>query len=146
MIFIEYNTPSSKNSKVWTGRYLISSPQTMKYIKNTENSWKEQKAPFLSLISNYEKPYKIGLYFVRDSKRRFDYNNASQIVTDLMKKYEWIEDDNAYELLPVFLGFSINKQKPGVYIIAMDKDYEDVLRINRLEIDTDIAKNVHSEI
>ena len=34
-IFIKGNVPSSKNGKRWTGKYLIHSKTTMKYIQNT---------------------------------------------------------------------------------------------------------------
>ena len=33
-----------------------------------------------------------------------------------MVKYEWIEDDNCTELVPVFLGYKVDKENPGVKI------------------------------
>ena len=64
-------------------------------------------------------PYSVGMYFIRDSKRRFDYNNISQIVTDLMAKHDWIEDDNADCIIPVFLGYEVDKKNAGVEITVL---------------------------
>jgi len=33
-----------------------------------------------------------------------------------MVKFGWITDDNADEMIPIFLKFEYNKDKPGVYI------------------------------
>ena len=33
-----------------------------------------------------------------------------------MVKYGWITDDNAEEMIPIFLEFEFNKDNPGVYI------------------------------
>ena len=118
-IFISLNTPSSKNSRVWTGKFFVSSKTVQRWIKATEKEWKDNRKSFLNLIKNKNKPYKIGLYFIRDSKRRFDYNNVSQIVFDLMQKYEWIDDDSAYDITPVYLGFEVDKDKAGVYISVL---------------------------
>jgi hypothetical protein len=35
-IFIAGNCPSSKNSKVWTGKYLVWSKAARKYVEDTE--------------------------------------------------------------------------------------------------------------
>lgn len=121
MIFIPYNTPSSKNSKRWTGRRLINSKTVERYIKNTIKEWEENRAEFLEEIKGLEKPYKIGLYFKRDSIRKFDYINIAQIVMDLMTKYNWIDDDNMTEVIPVFIGYEVDRKNPGV-IITVIKD------------------------
>ena len=76
----------------------------------------ENKKKFKEMIKDKEKPYKIGFYFIRDSQRKFDYINIAQIIQDLMVKYEWIEDDNCTELVPVFLGYKVDKENPGVKI------------------------------
>lgn len=68
------------------------------------------------MIENKEKPFKIGFYFIRDSKRRFDYVNICQLPLDLMVKYNWIKDDNMQEVIPFFLGYEIDKERAGVII------------------------------
>lgn len=116
MIYISGNVPSSKNSKQWTGKYLIHSKTTREYIINSKNEWLINKNKFLEMIKGKEKPYLIKFYFVRDSKRKFDYINACQLPCDLMVKYGWIEDDNTTQIIPYFVGYEVDKNKAGVYI------------------------------
>lgn len=114
--FIPYNTPSSKNSKRWTGKMLINSKQVMDYKKNTALFWIKFKKPFLEAIKDLEKPLKIGFYFIRDSKRKFDFVNVAQLPLDLMQEHGWIPDDCMTEVIPSFLGYEVDKEKAGVYI------------------------------
>ena len=126
MIFISGKTPSSKNSKriititnKKTGKKttrLINSEVTEKYIKNSKADWVLNKRNFLKMLVGKEKPYKIELYFIRDSKRKFDYINAAQIVFDLMQEYGYIEDDNSTNVIPIFKGFEVDKARTGVEI------------------------------
>jgi hypothetical protein len=114
-IFIPGNVPSSKNSRLWTGKFLISSPTTQRYKKATEHYFLVYKKSYKKLFGN-KYPIQVGLYFVRDSKRRFDYINACQIIADLMVKYDWLPDDSADYFVPVFLGYHIDKKNAGVII------------------------------
>lgn len=126
MIFITGNTPSSKNSKriititnKKTGKKttrLINSEVTEKYIKTSKTDWILNKRNFLKMLENKEKPYKIELFFIRDSRRRFDYINAAQIIFDLMQEYGYIEDDDSTNVIPVFSGFKVDKARAGVEI------------------------------
>lgn len=126
MIFINGNTPSSKNSKriiaitsKKTGKKttrLINSEVTEKYIKNSKADWVLNKRNFLKMLVDKEKPYRIELYFIRDSRRKFDYINAAQIIFDLMQEYGYIEDDDSTNVIPVFKGFEVDKARAGVEI------------------------------
>ena len=126
MIFIAGNTPSSKNSNriititnKKTGKKttrLINSEVTEKYIKNSKADWIINKNKFLSMVKNKSKPYKIELFFIRDSRRKFDYINAAQIVFDLMQEYGYIEDDDSTNVIPIFKGFEVDKARAGVKI------------------------------
>lgn len=122
-IFIPTNVPSSKNSRRWTGKYFIGSKQTMRYYKETKGYWLEHKKDFLKMIKDLDskKPYKIAFKFVRKSRHKFDYLNPAQTVQDQMVKYGWISDDNADEMIPIFLEYEYNKDKPGVYISVINK-------------------------
>ena len=122
-IFIPTNVPSSKNSRRWTGKYFIGSKQTMRYYKETKEYWLEHKKDFLKMIKDLDskKPYKIAFKFVRKSRHKFDYLNPAQTVQDQMVKYGWISDDNADEMIPIFLDYEYNKDKPGVYISVINK-------------------------
>lgn len=121
MIFIAGNTPSSKNSKQFvtlkSGKtLLINSKTVQKYIKESKADWLVNKNEFLKMLKGKEKPYKIELYFIRDSKRRFDYINATQIIFDLMQEYGYIEDDDSTNVIPIFKGFEVDKVRTGVKI------------------------------
>lgn len=126
MIFIAGNTPSSKNSKriititnKKTGKKttrLINSEVTEKYIKSSKVDWLVNKNEFLKMLKDKEKPYKVELFFIRDSKRKFDYINAAQIIFDLMQEYGYIEDDDSQNIIPVFKGFEVDKARTGVEI------------------------------
>lgn len=121
MIFIKGNTPSSKNSKQFVtlknGKtMLLNSKTVQKYIKESKADWILNKNNFKKMIKDKEKPYKIELYFIRDSKRRFDYINAAQIVFDLMQEYGYIDDDDSTNVIPIFSGFEVDKLRAGVEI------------------------------
>ena len=115
-IFINGNTPSSKNSQQWTGRYLIKSKATQQYIKDSKQEYLDNTNKFLKMLEGVDKPYKIEFTFIRKSKHRFDYINAAQIVQDLMVKYDWLEDDNMMEMKPFFGDYKYDKENPGTII------------------------------
>lgn len=124
-IFIPINTPSLKNSKMWTGRRLIASKTVLSYIKATQQDYTNNRDIWLKMIEGKEKPFIVGFHFIRKSKHKFDFINACQIVQDLMVKNNWIEDDNMDELIPACLfieednqlyGYTYDKENPGVLI------------------------------
>lgn len=127
MIFIKGNTPSSKNSKQFVtlknGKtMLLNSKTVQKYIKESKGDWILNKNNFKKMIKDKEKPYKIELFFIRDSRRRFDYINAAQIIFDLMQEYGYIEDDDSTNVIPVFKGFEVDKARAGVEIRVLKED------------------------
>ena len=121
-IFINGNVPSSKNGKRWTGKYLIHSKTTMRYIKESKEEYLEQTYPFKEFIERFSPPYVIHFKFYRKSRRKFDYVNPLQTVQDLMVKYQWLEDDSSDHLLPIFDLYEYSKDKPGVLITIKDKE------------------------
>lgn len=112
--YIKGNVPSSKNSKVFTGKFLVNSKTVQKYLKNYEEQWKDEDniKKFKSNIKEF--PIKLHMFFIRDSRRRADYINISQIIFDLMVKHGWLPDDDYTHLVPVFEGVDINKDDAGV--------------------------------
>jgi len=119
-IFIPYNVPSSKNSKIWTGKRLIWSKLAQQYVKDTDKYWREYAGIFVneSLKKSFTNtvPLIVSFKFIRKSKHKFDYINPLQTVLDLMVRYNWIPDDNADVILPVFEPYEYNKDAPGVII------------------------------
>lgn len=97
---IEGNTPSSKNAKQWTGKFLIANKNTQLWRKANEQFFKDNKDDFLEATKDMEKPYHIYFSFRRKSKHKADFNNLTQAVLDEMTKHEWIDDDNMDEILP----------------------------------------------
>jgi len=120
-IFIPGNVPSSKNSKQWTGKMLIHSKVTRNYIKDTKQLYIQSKEEFDTMLFDaagieLPLPIHIDMYFVRSSRRKFDYINPAQTIQDLMVKWGWIEDDNCDIIVPHFSGYHVDKENPGVYI------------------------------
>lgn len=120
-IFIKGNVPSSKNNKRWTGRKLINSATVMNYKKNVKEEFQAYQSTFRDVVKSKPLPYFIKLTFVRDSKRLFDLINMAQVIFDLMQEYEWIEDDNYKNIVPVFSpDVTIDKENAGVYIEVLN--------------------------
>jgi Holliday junction resolvase RusA-like endonuclease len=121
MIFINGHVASSKNSKQWTGKFLVNSKQTATYVKSSKADFLKLKPDFLKMIEGEEKPLRIGFHFVRKSKHKYDFHNVVQTITDLMTKYEYIPDDNTTEIMPFPLLIddtysTYDKDNPGVFI------------------------------
>jgi len=115
-IFIPGNVPSSKNSKVWTGKFLISSKATREWEKNTIEYWQLFGPRFKKCIKQQPKPYNISFKFIRGSRHKFDYVNPLQTIQDAMVKNGWIEDDNADIMIPIIEKYEYSVKNPGVYI------------------------------
>lgn len=116
MIFIQGNTPSSKNGRQWTGKYSVGSKSTQKYYKESKKHWEANQEAFLKMLEGKSKPYKIEMTFVRNSRRKFDYINPAQTIQDQMVKYGYLDDDNMTEMIPVFQPYSYDKENAGCYI------------------------------
>lgn len=116
LIFIPGNTPSSKNSKQWTGKHLIWSKTSQKYAKTTKEYWEFYQEHFRRDCIGKEFPLKVSFKFIRGSKHKFDYVNPLQTVLDLMVRHKWIPDDNADIILPIFEPYEYDKENPGVFI------------------------------
>lgn len=119
-IFIAGNVPSLKNSKqifrTRNGKPFITSSKLCKdYVKSANYQLANNVGRFYNLIEG-KKPLRIKFYFVRKDRRKFDYVNIVQIVLDLMIKRDYIGDDNADEVIPVFEGYHVDKNNAGVYI------------------------------
>lgn len=115
-IFIEGSVPSSKNTKQWTGRHLVWSKAAQKYVRDSRDQWISKKPEWLRMIEGKEYPLIVSFKFIRKTKHRFDYINPLQTILDLMVKYDWIPDDNADIILPVFEQYEYDKDCPGVII------------------------------
>ena len=59
-------------------------------------------------------PLEMRYYLYRRTLGRFDYNNLSQGIQDLLVKAGVIEDDDMLHLIPVVLGWEKDKDNPRV--------------------------------
>ena len=140
LIWISGNVPSLKNSKVKTSRGIFSSKTVKKYLANLgiqrysssrkevlgyktrPNIFQEQIVPQITeLLENKEPPFEIGFHFVRGTKHKFDFNNANQLIADLIVAHGVIEDDNMDYFIPFALKidnkfYSVDKLNSGVWI------------------------------
>lgn len=139
LIFIPFNVPSSKNSRINTSRGSFSSKTVKSYLNklgiqsyssskklvkgyvNKSNLIEELREQFNKQIEGKELPLEIGFHFVRDSKRKFDFHNIVQVILDLLTAHDIIEDDNMDCVIPFALKldhkwYSVDKEIPGVWI------------------------------
>ena len=131
-IFINGNVPSSKNGKRWTGKYLIHSKTTMRYIKDSKGEYLEHTYPFKEFIERFNTPYVIHFKFYRKSRRKFDYVNPLQTVQDLMVKDDWLADARSDHLLPIFDIYEYSKQEKGFKLV--EKDFKDATEYTTEEL------------
>jgi len=139
VFFCPTGTPSSKNSRQWTGRRFLPSKATTLWRTETEQWWLDNKKRFEKDLIGLEKPYLIGIHFVRKSKHKFDFVNPVQTIQDEMTKHGYIVDDNCDEMMPFPLSikgqwFSYSKDKPGAYVkIFRDKnEIESILNLLKI--------------
>ena len=123
---INGSTPSSKNSRVYTGKHFIASKATRKWVLETEKYFKTQKDSFLEELSKHSAHYKIEFKFVRGSKHKFDYINPAQTIQDAMVKHGWIEDDNCTVMIPFFAEYEYDKENPRVEIRILNGKEESI--------------------
>lgn len=114
--FIPTNTPSSKNSKVWTGKFFVVSAATRKWRVETKKVWQEHKDEFIRLTKDLGVPIFVHMTFIRKSRQLFDYVNPAQTILDEMVMQDWINDDNAELIVPIFGKFRYDKTNPGCII------------------------------
>ncbi len=125
-IFIPYEVMSSKNSRVI--KYvrkkgqkkkvptLDYSEQYKEYMILTKTYWKKWRSQFLELIDTLSAPYRIGFFFHRCTKGRFDYPNMMQGLMDQMIEHGWLPDDNMDIIMPIPDGYLVDKEIQGVII------------------------------
>jgi len=113
------NVPSSKNSRVWTGKFFVASKSTNTYIRNTKQYYKEYAQLFKTEAEKRQKPLRVSFKSIRGTKHKFDYINPLQTVQDLMVRNGWLPDDNSDEIIPVFEEYEYDKEHAGVMITLL---------------------------
>jgi hypothetical protein len=101
---------------------LVNSEVVQRYIEEHADDYNQARPLFLKLIEGQTLPIQLGVYFIRDSHRRWDIGNACQIITDLMKNHFLIPDDDSTNITCVFLGFHVDKTKPGCILKILNSE------------------------
>lgn len=100
--------------------FITSSKQVKKYQNETAQYYQKYASVFRSLIQDLEPPYYVCFFFSIKRKSSFDFNNANHMVTDMMVKNGWLEDDNMDLLLPIpplnGQAYQVSPKNPGVWI------------------------------
>lgn len=110
------NVPSLKNGKIWTGSNLVSSYAVKKWQKLSEKAWLEQRDSFKFLLRLLPRPYFIHLTFISKIDNAWDFTARVETIADEMTKYNWINDDNRFEFMPVPGKPSVDKINPRTII------------------------------
>ena len=123
-ITLEMELYSSKNSKqivtLRNGkRMLIDSPQSRRQEKVLDILLPANKRKWDKMKEGKSYPLKVGLFIYRRTHARFDYINICQKLFDCMTRYEYWPDDNANYVVPVFLGYEVDKTRPRVELTIL---------------------------
>ena len=116
------NVPSSKNNKrivhfnIGKQRVarLINSELAMEYYNWVLDKLEKMKPEILADLETKQAPYKFHFFYYRSSNRHWDYINMCQIIADALQKAEILVEDDATHFIPVFDGFAVDKENPGV--------------------------------
>ena len=111
------NVASSKNAKRLITKpfpRLINSELAMQYYDFVIPLLEQLKPELLNDMSTKQMPYKFHFFYKRKDKRHFDYANVVQILADAFQKTGILEDDDMDHFIPVFDGYEVDKDNPGV--------------------------------
>ena len=109
------------------------------YKRETIDDWIKIVDSFKKIIEKKPLPIRIAMYFIRDSRRIFDYINATQIIQDILadgftvgdKRSKTMgsvfHDDNMIYFKPVILGYHLDPKASGVLITEYDKTIHKLL-------------------
>lgn len=143
LIFIPFNTPSLKNSKIKTSRGIFPSKTVTKYLRNlgikSYSSSKKEVEEYVKKdnifretfeLLKWKKPKEtliLGFHFTRGTRHKCDFGNMCQIILDLMTAHDFIEDDNMDYLIPIPMAinekwYTYDKDCPGTYLKVLNNE------------------------
>lgn len=123
-----YTKTPSKGGTIFTCTKCgqVTRPAKRPIIANSEAAerYKEEKKiiydsigyDFIQAVKGKPLPVILGMFFIRTKNQDFDFNNASQIVQDMLVDAKILPDDNCNYLLPMPLGVIYGKGVPGVIL------------------------------
>lgn len=120
------DAPYDKKTKICTkcGNYTKSAQKTgkidlnkraMAYKQDTLPTFGKNKVKFDSkrVSDNFTL---VGVFLVRKSKQRFDFDNMKTMIGDQLTTAELINDDSADKLMLIPLGYKVVPKKPGLIL------------------------------
>lgn len=105
---------------------LVKAKRVSEFEKAHQDDFVKQLDTWKSIIIDKKRPYRIGMYFIRDSFRLFDYVNASQVLLDMMTTAGYYIDDNVLWANPEFLGYHVDSDRACAIIVIMNKEITDI--------------------
>jgi len=102
---------------------ITSSKRVKEYIKALEGCLLQNKPKFIMNLKNSSKPYIVGFYFIRATRHRFDFGNAMEVLLDAFTEYGYWEDDNMDVVMNFPLGYHVDPNRPGAYVVVMDNSF-----------------------
>lgn len=113
-------TSCLKPTRRKTNPFLVPSKTVEAYVKRTIEEWVDSKTIFFKVFGD-KRPINCAIFFVRDSRRRYDYHNAQQIIGDLMIKYGMLQDDDKENLKFLPIGSVVDESSCGVIMFNLEK-------------------------
>lgn len=116
---IDGQTPSHKNSKMWTGRMLINNKRYRDWIKPAVTQLKKQRKEKLWVDLTKTISPNIGVFvkFYVQDKRRRDLDNMLASVLDALKEGEIIPDDNMFVVDRISASYlGVDKDNPRAVV------------------------------
>ena len=109
-IVIPGNTPSKKS-----GQIIVCKGKMKKLLPNPlYTRWFKKNQNLMLGVRKYkgEYPAWVKMFFWRRGKHRFDYDGLCHSVLDFLKDTGAIEDDSMNHVVPLFLGWDVDKENP----------------------------------
>lgn len=124
-IVLEIELHSSKNGQQIIYNKRLERPMVIKkaVARQQEYTLKTllmlNKGKWDKMIEGKKFPLKVGFFVYRKTRRRFDWVNIVQGLQDAMVKNNYLPDDSAQYLTPVFLGFDVDSNNPRTEICVL---------------------------
>lgn len=86
-------------------------------LNSQRHVWEDAFYIYTCLCGVYGKdtlPLRLGMKIYRKTRARFDYNNITQGLFDMLVKARYLADDSADYLIPVYEPYEIDKERPRV--------------------------------
>lgn len=123
-------TKCQQSCKLGTRHRLAMSKNAQDYMNTVIPFFEAKFNKFEKIINTIGYPVHMGMYFIRESKHEFDFDNAITMICDVIKK-RIIKDDSMLYFYGYSLGWHHDKDNPGVIITFIHKPKYDYYHIEQ---------------